>query len=328
VVVVEEPFASDEDRDEIRRDGGVTIVRPLRRPRAERPFVDAAAIETVRRLLTSPQPVVWLYQPMMLDLAEAFAGAPLVYDCMDDLASFAFAPRGMRECEAALLSHADLVLCGGRTLYERRRNRAQNVRLYPSGVEYGHFAAARHLAPHPVVAAVSRPRYGYLGVIDERIDMGLIEALAGSSPAPNVVLVGPVVKIDPAILPRRANVHFTGVMPYALLPSILAGLDVALMPFARNDSTRSISPTKTLEYLAAAVPVVSTRIPDVERDYEGLVTFAEGEGFVRACSEFAANPNRERLARGLERARTHGWDAIADAMWEDLTKLGVSRSGI
>ncbi len=262
---------------------------------------------------------------MMLALADAFPGAPLVYDCMDDLASFAFAPAGMREREQALMQRAGVVFCGGRTLYERRRERARNVQLFASGVEFERFSEAREIAPHPVTAAVPSPRYGYVGVVDERLDLALIESLAGDPSEPNVFLIGPVVKIDPAVLPRRKNVHFTGFMPYASLPSILAGLDIALMPFAHNESTRSISPTKTLEYLAAGIPVVSTGIADVVRDYEGIVAIGEGADFVRACT-LARDP--ARIGRGVERAREHGWDAIAESMWREVSSLEAPRSAI
>ena len=329
VIFVEEPFFVDDrdERDEIRHDGAVTICHPERSEAKsrDRPYVDGRTIETVRALVGDATPIVWLYQPMMLELAGAFPGSPLVYDCMDDLAAFAFAPRKMREREKTLLERTDLVFCGGRTLYEHRKRFGEKVRLCPSGVEYNRFADARELAPHSAVAALAPPRFGYLGVIDERIDLALIASLAEDA-SRNVVMVGPLAKIDPALLPRSANVHFTGMLPYATLPSILAGLEVALMPFAQNDSTRSISPTKTLEYLAAEVPVVSTPVADVMTDYRDVVTIADGEEFVRACARDAVSPNRARLSRGGEIARTHGWDAIAEQMWDDLRRIAAPRS--
>jgi UDP-galactopyranose mutase len=325
VVFVEEPFLADEERDEVRRDGAVTILRPLRRVRPQESLIDARAIATASRLAGEAKPIVWLYQPMMLELANAFSGSPLVYDCMDDLAAFAFAPPQMRDREAALLERAALVFCGGRTLYDHRRGSGEKVRLCPSGVEYERFAGAHGLAPHPAVAALVPPRFGYLGVIDERIDIGLIESLAAEA-SRSVVMVGPLAKLDPALLPRRPNVHFTGALPYATLPSILAGLEVALMPFAENDSTRSISPTKTLEYLAAGIPVVSTAIADVVADYGDVVTIADAKDFVRACARSAKTPNEDRIERGRQRARAHGWDAIVEGMWNELKRIAAPRS--
>jgi UDP-galactopyranose mutase len=319
VVVVEEPFAAAGDRDELRTFGNLSVIRPLRARGYGAPFVDARAIETARALLGTTEAIVWLYTPMMLELADAFRG-PLVYDCMDDLAAFDFAPDGIREREGVLLERADLVFAGGRSLYASRARYGAKVRLYPSGVEYDRFAAARALPPHPVTAALSRPVYGYVGVIDERLDYDVLAALADAPGRPNVVLIGPTVKVDPARFPRRPNVHFTGGVPYATLPSFLGGLDAALMPFARNDSTRSISPTKTLEYFAARVPVATTPIADVVADYGELVEVGDGPArFVDAC-ERAVALDGERLDRAQGIARAHGWDGVAEAMWSDVCR--------
>jgi UDP-galactopyranose mutase len=329
VVVVEEPFVIDaEERDELLHDAGVTIVRPVRKPLKDGPYVDPRAVETARGLIGDARALVWLYQPLMLALADAFEG-PLVYDCMDDLAAFAFAPPQLRACERALLERADCVFCGGRTLFETRRRFGEKVRFVPSGVEFERFAAARKLAPHPAVAALPRPRWGYVGVIDERLDYALLDTLADAEENPQIVMIGPVAKVDARLLPRRANVHFTGKQPYASLPSMLAGLDLGLMPFARDDSTRAISPTKTLEYLAAGLPVVTTPIADVVADYGEVVIVAESSRFVRACAGLAdgrafpatASAGAERArrsARGIELAREYSWESIVHRMWSEI----------
>lgn len=321
VIVVEETFALEDEteRDEIRRYGALTVVRPVRERHA--PFADARTLATVRSLIGDVPAIVWLYQPLMLELATVFSGA-LVYDCMDELSAFAFAPARMREFDELLCARADLVFCGGRTLFERRRRFGEKVLLFPSGVEVERFEAARDSTPHPLVDVLPRPRWGYLGVIDERLDYGLLEMLADAPENPNLILVGPVMKIDPANLPRKPNVHFTGKQPYTDLPSILAGLDVALMPFARNESTRAISPTKTLEYLAAGVPVVTTPVSDVVADYGDVVTVAEGEGFVRACGAPV------RGAQGTEIARKHDWDSIVDRMWAAVQTVASRKAEI
>ncbi len=201
VVVIEEPFGADRDHDEIVRDGNVTIVRPLRTRGWSLPLVDDAAIATARAYVGGGATGVWLYTPMMLELADAFAAAPLVFDCMDELAAFDFAPPGIAERDRALVDRADIVFTGGRSLYEMRKAAGAKVRCYPSGVEIERFGA--DVSPHPLPAELNGPVFGYTGVIDERIDVGLIEALADAFPDGHVVLVGPIVKIDPAILPRR-----------------------------------------------------------------------------------------------------------------------------
>jgi len=259
---------------------------------------------------------VWLYTPMMLELADAFDAQPLVFDCMDELAAFDFAPPGIAERERALLARADIVFTGGRSLHERRKTFGAKVKCYPSGVEIERFAA--DVAPHPLPAALEGPVFGYVGVIDERIDFALITAIADAFPQGNVVMVGPLAKIDAACLPRRTNMHFTGAVPYAALPSFLHGFDVALMPFARNRATENLSPTKTLEYFAARRPVLTTRIPDVIADYGEIVFSADEPAAFVAAAHAALAADVARIERGLALASAHTWDAIVDRMWNDL----------
>ncbi|GAC1547605.1 MAG: glycosyltransferase family 1 protein [Candidatus Velthaea sp.] len=316
VVVIEEPFGAEVDRDEVMRFGDLTVIRPLRRRGWSLPLVDDAAIATARAFVPAGPSGVWLYTPMMLELAGAFSAAPLVFDCMDELASFDFAPKGIAERDAALVARADVVFTGGRSLYEHRRAHGPKVHCYPSGVEFERFGA--DVAPHPLTAELRGPRFGYVGVIDERIDVRLIEALADAFPSGNIVMVGPVVKIDPRVLPRRPNVHFTGAVPYAGLPSFLAGVDVAIMPFARNRATENISPTKTLEYFAARRPVVTTPVADVLAAYGDIVFAGADPAAFVAAAHAALEAGDERIERGLTAARSQTWDAIADRMWVDI----------
>jgi UDP-galactopyranose mutase len=319
VIVVEEPFRSLEDRDDVRTDEGVTVVRPLRRRGWSSPLLDAQTISTVRGIAGGARTGAWLYTPMLRDLVAAFDAQPVVYDVMDELAQFDISADGMRENERALLGRADLVFTGGRSLFAVRAGLGAKVRCEPSGVEFARFNA--DVAPHPVTAQLRGPVLGYIGVIDERIDVELVAALAEAFPEGHVVLAGPVFKLDPARLPRRANVHLAGAVPYDALPSWLAGFDVALMPFARNRATEFISPTKTLEYFAAGLPVVSTAIADVVAEFGDTAYIADGaEAFVAAVrAALGASP--ERIARGVAHARARSWDAIAARMIDAVAAL-------
>jgi hypothetical protein len=316
VIVIEEPHGAAHDRDDVRRAGDLTVIRPLRTRGWGEPLLDAQALATARGLAGARRCGAWLYTPMMTELIDAFAATPVVYDAMDDLANFDFAPRGMRERETALLERADVVFAGGRTLYENRRAYGEKVHCYPSGVEFARFAA--DVAPHPLAALLGGPVLAYAGVIDERLDYDLIAALADAFPAGHVILAGPVVKVDPARLPQRANVHYTGRLPYNALPSLLAGIDVALMPFAINRATASISPTKTLEYFAARRPVVSTPIADVVAAYADVVYIANGnDAFIASVREALSAP-AERIERGYAVAAEQTWDAIFARMWAQV----------
>ena len=265
--------------------------------------------------------VLWLYTPMAVPFTRGLHPLAVVYDCMDELSAFAHAPDRLAPLEDELFRWADLVLTGGRSLFEAKRGRHPHVHLVPSSVDSAHFAVARVPGPEPRdQAEISRPRLGYAGVIDERLDLELIAAVADDRPDWQLVLLGPVAKIDPDRLPRRANLHYLGAKEYSALPDYLRGWDVALLPFARNEATRFISPTKTPEYLAAGLPVVSTPIVDVVRPYgeEGLVRIAEdARDFVRAAEQAMQEDSPQRLRRVDAFLTESSWDFT----WADVSEL-------
>ncbi|HET9426792.1 MAG TPA: UDP-galactopyranose mutase [Allosphingosinicella sp.] len=236
--------------------------------------------------------VRWYYTPMMLPFSRQVDSICTVYDCMDELANFRFAPPRLLPLEQELLDSADIVFTGGFSLYEVKKNRHPNVHPFPSSVDRAHFAQARAELEEPVDQKIAPgPRFGYYGVVDERMDLELIARVADAHPEWSVIVVGPVVKIDPADLPVRANIHYLGNKKYDELPAYLGGWDVALMPFAINDSTKFISPTKTPEYLAGGRPVVSTPITDVVRHYgdlDGVYIARDPDEFVEACEQALA----------------------------------------
>jgi UDP-galactopyranose mutase len=231
--------------------------------------------------------ILWYYTPMALSFTRHLNAIGVVYDCMDELSAFAGAPPTMSAREAELMAKADVVFTGGQSLYEAKRHQHPNAHPFPSGIDVAHFARARESTTDPMDQLnIPHPRLGYFGVIDERMDIALLDCIAEARPDWHLVMIGPVVKIDPASLPRRPNIHYLGAKDYKELPEYLAGWDVALMPFALNESTRFISPTKTPEYLAAGKPVVSTAIRDVVRPYGemGLVSIAHSTSdFINAC---------------------------------------------
>ncbi len=275
---------------------------------------------------------VWFYTPMALPLLDGLAPRAVVYDCMDELAAFMGAPQEMRDREAALLQVADVVFTGGPSLFESKRHRHANVLCLPSAVDANHFSPDRALDDHDAVnradtlqGHVPHPRLGFFGVIDERLDIGLLEALADADPNWHIVMAGPVVKIDPARLPQRPNIHWLGQQPYDLLPQLVAGWDVCLLPFAMNESTRFISPTKTLEYMAAKKPVVSTAVPDVSLLYGEVVGVAQDHAhFIDHCKRTLAETLFKRAARATLMQSTvsqYSWDATAFAMRQAIDDI-------
>jgi glycosyltransferase involved in cell wall biosynthesis len=284
------------------------------------PFSDerAAGYADLLRELLPPTPgrIAWLYTPMALTHARALEPATLVYDVMDDLAAFAKAPPEMQALHEQALAAADHVFAGGRSLHAGVAPHRPDAHLFPSGVDPADYAAARAGRRDG-----TRRVAGYVGVVDERLDLGLIRGLAERLPEWEIRLVGPAVaKIDLDTLPRAPNIVYTGLQPYERLPSLMGEFDVALMPFALNEATRSISPTKTLEYLAAGLPVVSTRVPDVVADYSTVVHLADdAEGFAEACGRALEEDAGEREARSRPFLERNHWDAIAARMLEIVT---------
>lgn len=313
---------------------GVTVCVPHLPRDAGAPDNDAQ----LRRLLDTliereaiAKPVLWYYTPMALTFSHHVRARAVVYDCMDELSQFKDAPAGLTTREELLLSNADVVFTGGYSLYEHKRGRHRNLHPFPSSVDTTHFARARALTIDPVdQATIPRPRVGFFGVIDERMDLALLDQLAAARPDLSLVMLGPVVKIDPANLPQRPNIHWLGNKSYAELPDYLAGWDVAMLPFARNPSTQFISPTKTPEYLAAGCPVVSTSIRDVVRPYgeHGLVWIADtAAAFSCAIDNALAEDPDLRRARADEFLNEMSWDRTWSEMWRlvDATIFARSR---
>ena len=337
VFYVEEPLPGDGPPrlEVLTRNNGVRVVVPhlptgmeaAEAERAQRALIDAFLADRAVEDYAA-----WYYTPMALGFTDHLRPRVTVYDCMDELSGFMFAPPVLREREAQLFEWADLVFTGGHSLYEAKRARHPRVYPFPSSVDVAHFRRARITQPDPAdQAGIPRPRLGFYGVIDERLDIDLIRAVADARPDWQVVLVGPVAKIDPASLPRRPNVHYLGGKQYDELPEYLAGWDVALLPFACNEATRFISPTKTPEYLAAGRPAVSTPIRDVVRPYgdRGLARIAATpDEFVAAIEAALVEDEATRLAMVDPFLAEMSWDRTWQQMWQLVEAMAASRDDL
>jgi hypothetical protein len=233
--------------------------------------------------------IAWYYSPMALAFTGMLRPVYTVYDCMDELSAFLFAPPALKSNELTLLNRADIVFTGGRSLYKAKKGLHANIHCFPSSIDKDHFYTARGVRDDPKdQLEILHPRIGFYGVIDERLNIALLDEVAMARPDWQLILIGPVVKIDPATLPRRSNIHYLGSKTYAELPNYLAGWDIAMIPFALNASTKFISPTKTPEYLAGGKPVISPSIADVVNPYGelGLVSIADtSEEFIAVAEE-------------------------------------------
>jgi glycosyltransferase involved in cell wall biosynthesis len=302
-------------------------------------YVDGERRRIVQEFIAGPvagqfeDPVQWFYDPMAV---PAFAGRMsevlTVYDCMDELSKFRCAPPEIIEREAELLARADVVFTGGRKLFEAKSEHNENCHFYGCGVDCEHFGKALAeettvpedlgaiMSPLSVRAALpGRKVLGYFGVVDERMDYELIARLADANREWSVVMIGPTMKVDESTLPKRPNLHWLGQRSYQQLPAYCKGFDVCLMPFALNESTEFINPTKALEYMATGRMIVSTGVPDVIRNFGLVIKIAkEHDEFIKLCREAVERSEPEAIKRGSQMARENTWERIVGRMEEHI----------
>jgi glycosyltransferase involved in cell wall biosynthesis len=275
----------------------------------------------------------WYYTPMALAFSSHYSPDLIIYDCMDELSAFKFAPESLKNFEKELLSKSDIVFTGGNTLYEAKKDRHSNIHPFPSSIDKKHFEKARQTKTEPIDQEnIPHPRLGFYGVVDERFDIELIKSMAEAKPDWHFVIIGPVVKIDPDTLPHRDNVHFLGNKSYQELPEYVAGWDIALIPFLINESTKFISPTKTPEYLACGKPVISTPINDVIHPYkdENLVHIGNNaaEFIAVAEAELAKGHDAAWLAKVdhflTDNSWDHTWNSMAELIHKTLATKNIN----
>ena len=331
VVYIEEPRPGPATLQHLHASSDLSVLVPLT-PLDVAGFHDdqlGVMLPLLKRHLATlgrPPDAAWLTTPMALPLAQAFHPPRMVYDCMEPLAELAPAPRQIAQRERALLKQADLVFTAGPSLYSERQAHHPAVHCLPNAVDAAHFArgstggSTGSGRPAPVAPGSGRgPRLGFHGVIDERVDLALVAAVADARPHWTLVMAGPVHASVAARLPQRANLHWTGAPHYDELPGLFAGWDLAMMPFVLSAANRLANPLQTLEYLAADVPVVSTPLRDVEWLYGEAVSLAVpgAAGFVQACEQTLSESASARCRRSLAAmsiVATHSWDRSADTV--------------
>ena len=328
VIVWEEPiFDADNNYYELRKDAqfNVWIATPhLVEGLSEIEISEKqkALLDVLMQNLNVKQYMLWYYTPMAMKFTIHLSPALVVYDCMDELSAFSFAPPELVSLEQKLLEKADLVFTGGYSLYEAKKDKHHSIHPFPSSIDKEHFAKARILKEDPAdQAIIPHPRIGYYGVLDERLDLNLIEEVAQLRPGWHFIFIGPIVKIDPKSVPGNNNIHYLGAKQYQELPLYLSGWDIAMMPFALNESTQFISPTKTPEYLAGGKPVISTAIRDVVNPYgkQGMVQIVgSAEEFARAGEiTLTSEHSGEWLSKVDFYLATISWDKT----WQNMVVL-------
>jgi glycosyltransferase involved in cell wall biosynthesis len=298
----------------------VTPVLPQGIPAATALRIQRRQVDELVSATPAARRLLWYYTPMALRFSRHLEHELCVYDCMDQLSAFKGAPRDLSDLEGELFRQADIVFTGGQSLYEDKRTRHPATYLFASSIDCGHFSRARRKLADPAdQQTIGYPRVGFFGVIDERMDIKLVARVAKALPHVHFVMLGPTAKIEPANLPKASNLHWLGCKSYAELPAYLANWQAGWMPFALNASTRYISPTKTPEFLAAGLPVVSTAIVDVVRSYgaRGLVEIANAADMPSKLAALLEGPDRGWLDRADMLLAETSWDRT----WAEMTAL-------
>ena len=331
----EEPIFDDREEPSLQcsiGQGGVEVITPML-PRR----LNGAEAEAVQRVLLDEYIaekklsnfVAWYYTPMALRFSDHLQPAVTVYDSMDELSAFQGAPPELILEEKRLFERADVVFCGGASLFASKRLQHPNVHLFASSIDAEHFAQAREPMADPAdQAGIPHPRIGFYGVLDERLDRELLAQLSALNPDWHFVMIGPVVKISDDELPKGPNLHYLGQKSYSELPVYLANWDIAMLPFARNASTRFISPTKTPEYLAGGKPVISTPIQDVVRPYgeAGHVEIAAtAQEFTAAANRIFSRPDPQWLKRVDQMLAGMSWDKTFEGMTAEIYRCAIRR---
>jgi len=327
VVFIEEPEFSDapESCDITRAEENIWVVVPRLKAGLSEEETNAVRKRLLDKLfvdLKIDNYIFWYYTPMSLGFSDHFTPRLTVYDCMDELSAFKFAPAGLKESEQRLFKKADLVFTGGHSLYEAKKDKHPAVYPFPSSIDKAHFEQARIPQDDPQdQQAIPHPRFGFYGGVDERFDIDIIAQVAERKPSWHFVIIGPVVKIDPETLPKKQNIHYLGGKSYKELPAYLSGWDIAIIPFALNESTKFISPTKTPEYLSAGKPVISSSIRDVVNPYaeKQLVRIADhADDFISAAeAELAVTDRQSWLSRVDEFLKENSWNNT----WNQMMQL-------
>ncbi len=339
VFIVEEPIFDAElpyHQIEKDNDSGVFVITPHLIHGSDVSSQTEVQRQLLSQLFQSKQIenyILWYYSPMALMFTGHLQAKAVIYDCMDELSAFKFAPVELKEHESWLFNKADIVFTGGHHLYEAKKDYHHNIYPVPSSIDKNHFLKARQLEKDPGdQESIPHPRLGFYGVIDERFNLSLLESLADLKPEWNFVMIGPVVKIDIAALPQRENIHYLGPKDYQKLPAYLAGWDIAVMPFALNESTKYISPTKTPEFLAAGKPVISTSIRDVVVPYgiERLVYIADTPDEFAASAEYilANEDNSNWLNKVDNFLENISWDNTWTFMNEKIKETVAKKNNI
>jgi glycosyltransferase involved in cell wall biosynthesis len=314
---------------------GLHVQSPLVIPIHGRPRVRAlnarllrAQVGRAARSLGLEQPVLWSYVPQADWLVETLQPSAIVYHCVDDIAAQkGVAAAAFRGFEAHFAARADLVLASAPALAERMRTLNDHVFYAPNVADTERFATALEQGPtDEALAALPRPRIVFTGaVVATKLDLELLEGVARARPGWSIALVGPIGAGDPltdiSALERLPNVHLLGARPYAKLPEVLRGADVALVPYAINDLTRSVFPMKVYEYLAAGLPVVTTPLPALNAT-TGVIVAADGPATVEAVERALAQDGPEaRRGRSLA-VQGNSWDARLEEISSYLSGLG------
>jgi glycosyltransferase involved in cell wall biosynthesis len=307
----------------------IFVLNPLAIPAHGIPWMRAVNRQLLRlqvlramRRLRFERPINWVFNPAAGIIAGALAEDLLIYYCVDEYTAFSGVATGaLVELEEQLLRRADLVFVSAERLYKSKARYNRRTVLIRHGVDYNHFRKA--LAPETEVPAeirdLPRPIIGYFGLMAaDWIDIDLMVHVAKHFSSGSMVLLGKITT-DVQRLTALPNVHALGRKDFSTLPAYSKGFDVAILPFPISEVTLNANPLKVREYLAAGLPVVSTKIPEVE--VLGLARIGETkEAFVHEIEEALKDPGP--LAARSDKMKNESWDGRLQEIRGHVAGLG------
>ncbi|MFH0988118.1 MAG: glycosyltransferase [Parcubacteria group bacterium] len=287
----------------------------------------ANELKRIEKILNLKNIVFWSYNPMFIEFIGKLNEKLFVFDTVDNWTEhpgYTGLMRQKRLCNnyTTIATKADLIFTVSDELREfyKQLGRLSDVTWIPNGVDYGHFNNQELINRENPLSKIDKPIIGYLGTIEERVDLDLLVKIATEHPDKELVLCGPV---WPSIknevhekLGKLKNVKLIGRVKFDDAPSYVSRFDVAIIPHKLNGLVKSMNPMKMYDYLAAGRPIVSTPGAGIEMFKDNIYIANDATQFARLIDQALKEDSPEKQAARRASVRPHSWQNRVSRMLE------------